>query len=200
ADSAYYGYADSVIRCFGKPIIWSQGSQLSADTVYMILKNQKMENILFDKNAFIVNTQLDSTKFNQVKGRKITGYFKNNELNRVYVDGNAESVYYTVEDNKYSGMVRSVSSRIKIQFENKEMTDVISIRQAESTYYPIASLAADKEILEGFIWKPELRPKSKQEIIYLNRSIAKEEKPTIEKQTSKEEVSDEDPSEITEEK
>src|SRR5690606_39105027 len=86
ADSAYYGYADSVIRCFGKPIIWSQGSQLSADTVYMILKNQKMENILFDKNAFIVNTQLDSTKFNQVKGRKITGYFKNNELNRVYVD------------------------------------------------------------------------------------------------------------------
>src|SRR5690606_35779224 len=32
ADSAYYGYADSVIRCFGKPIIWSQGSQLSADT------------------------------------------------------------------------------------------------------------------------------------------------------------------------
>lgn len=165
ADSAYYGYADSVIRCFGKPIIWSQGSQLSADTVYMILKNQKMENVLFDKNAFIVNTQLDSTKFNQIKGRKITGYFDNNELNRVYVDGNAESVYYTVEDNKYSGMVRSVSSRIKIKFENKEMTDVISIRKPESTYYPIASIAADKEILEGFIWKPELRPTSKEEII-----------------------------------
>src|SRR5690606_12444151 len=25
ADSGYYGYADSVIRTFGKPIIWSQG-------------------------------------------------------------------------------------------------------------------------------------------------------------------------------
>ena len=165
ADSAYYGYADSIIRCYGKPIIWSQGSQLSADTVYMILKNQKMENVLFDKNAFIVNTQLDSSKFNQVKGRKITGYFKNNSLDRIYVDGNAESVYYSVDQNEYTGMLRSISSRIKIQFENNNMTDVISIRKAENVYYPISSIPADQEILEGFIWKPELRPKSKEAII-----------------------------------
>lgn len=165
ADSAYYGYADSIIRCYGKPIIWSQGSQLTGDTVYMILKNQKMENVLFDKNAFIVNTQLDSTKFNQVKGRKITGYFKNDELDRVYVDGNAESIYYTVEENEFTGMIRSISSRIKIQFDNQEMTDVISIRKAESTYYPLEQIPADKDILEGFIWRPELRPKSKEEII-----------------------------------
>ena len=198
ADSAYYGYADSVIRCFGKPIIWSQGSQLSADTVYMILKDQKMENILFDKNAFIVNTQLDSNKFNQVKGRKITGYFKDNELNRVYVDGNAESVYYTVEDNEYSGMVRSISARIKILFENKEMTDVISIRKAESTYYPIASIVADKEILEGFIWRPELRPKSKQEIIYPTQTIAPEIKSAPKDTTLKEEIRETQPGKIIE--
>src|SRR5690606_3206119 len=165
ADSAYYGYADSIIRCYGKPIIWSQGSQMTGDTVYMILKNQKMENVLFDKNAFIVNTQLDSTKFNQVKGRKITGYFKDDELDRVYVDGNAESIYYTVEDNEFTGMIRSISSRIKIQFEDQEMTDVISIRKAESTYYPLEQVPPDKDILEGFIWRPELRPQSKEEII-----------------------------------
>ena len=176
ADSAYYGYADSVIRCYGRPIIWSQGSQLSADTVYMILKNQKMENILFDKNAFIVNTQLDSSKFNQVKGRKITGYFKNNELDRVYVDGNAESIYYTVEDNEFTGMIRSISSRIKIKFQENEMTDVISIRKLESTYHPITSIPPDTDILEGFIWKPELRPKSKEEIIPTGKPSVPEKK------------------------
>lgn len=165
ADSAYYGYADSIIRCYGKPIIWSQGSQLSADTVYMLLKNQKMENVLFEKNAFMVNTQLDSIKFNQVKGRKITGYFKDNSLDRIYVDGNAESIYFTVEKEEYTGMLRSISSRIKIKFEDNKMTDVISIRKAESVYYPIASVPAGQDILEGFIWKPELRPKSKEEII-----------------------------------
>ena len=165
ADSAYYGYADSVIRTFGKPIIWSQGSQLSADTVYLILKNQKIENILFEKNAFIVNTELDSSNFNQVKGRKITGYFEENDLDRIYVDGNAESIYYTVDNNEYTGMLRSISSRIKIKFDDNKMTDIYSIRKPENTYYPIGKIPQGTEILEGFIWRPELRPKSKEEII-----------------------------------
>src|SRR5699024_8366131 len=44
ADSAYFGFPDSLIRTFGNPIFWSQGSQLSADTVYLQLKNQKIDN------------------------------------------------------------------------------------------------------------------------------------------------------------
>lgn len=165
ADSAYYSYADSIIRCYGDPLIWSQGSQLTADSVYMLLKDQRMENVLFDRNAFIVNTELDSTKFNQIKGRKITGYFENGELDRIYVDGNAESIYYTVEDSIRTGMLRSLSSRIKVNFENQQMSTVTSIRKVENVYYPIGMIPRDLEILEGFIWKPELRPKSKEEII-----------------------------------
>ncbi len=165
ADSAYYGYPDSVIRCFGNPKIWSQGSQLTGDTVYLQLVNQKLDNMLLQNNAFIVNTQLDSSKFNQIKGRRISGFFTDGQLNRVFVDGNAESIYYTVEKDQFSGMARSISSRIKILFENNKMTDVISIKQFEDTYYPIGMIPDDQEFLDGFIWKPELRPKSKEEII-----------------------------------
>lgn len=165
ADSAFYSYADSIIRTYGDPMIWSQGSQISADSIYMLLKDQQMENVLFDRNAFIVNTELDSTKFNQIKGRKITGYFENGELDRIYVDGNAESIYYTVEDSVRTGMLRSLSSRIKVNFENQQMSTVTSIRKVENVYHPIGMIPRDLEILEGFIWKPELRPKSKEEII-----------------------------------
>ncbi|WP_157970248.1 OstA-like protein [Albibacterium indicum] len=177
ADSAYYSYADSIIRCYGDPLIWSQGSQLTADSVYMLLKDQRMENVLFDRNAFIVNTELDSTKFNQIKGRKITGYFENGELDRIYVDGNAESIYYTVEDSIRTGMLRSLSSRIKVNFENQQMSTVTSIRKVENVYYPIGMIPRDLEILEGFIWKPELRPKSKEEIIP-TENLNKEATPT----------------------
>jgi len=165
ADSAYYGYPDSVIRCFGNPMIWSQGSQLTGDTVYLQLVDQKLDNMLLQNHAFIVNTQLDSSKFNQIKGRRISGFFTDGKLDRVFVDGNAESIYYTVENNAFSGMARSLSSRIKILFEDNKMTDVISIKQFEDTYYPIGMIPDDKEFLEGFIWKPEFRPKSKEEII-----------------------------------
>lgn len=165
ADSAYYGYPDSVIRCYGSPMIWAQGSQLSADTIYMQLKNQQLDNMLLKTHAFIVSTQLDSVKFNQVKGRKITGFFTNNNLDRMFVDGNAESIYYTSEKNKISGMNKSVSARIKILFEENEVSQVIYVRKTENVYTPVAAFDPDKEILPGFIWKPKDRPRSKEEII-----------------------------------
>src|SRR5690606_18997367 len=59
----------------------------------------------------------------------------------------------------------SISSRIKIKFEDNKMTDIISIRKPENTYYPIGKVPQGTEILEGFIWRPEYRPKSKEEII-----------------------------------
>jgi lipopolysaccharide export system protein LptA len=165
ADSAYFGFPDSLIRCFGSPIFWSQGSQLSADTVYLQLKNQKIDNMLLQNKAFIVSTELDSSKYHQVKGKKISGFFTNDKLDRVFVDGNAESIYYIMENNTFTGMVRSISSRIKVLFNDNSITDVISIRKAATDYYPILKVPEDKEFLEGFIWKPELRPKSKEEVI-----------------------------------
>lgn len=165
ADSAYYGYADSIIRCYGSPMIWSQGSQLSSDTLYMQLKNQRLDNMLLTSNAFIVSTQGDSTKFNQVKGRKITGFFTNNKLDRMFVDGNAESIYYTMDGEAISGMTKSIGSRIKIVFQENEVTDIINIRKTETSYSPIAAIDRDKEILPGFIWRPKDRPMSKEDVI-----------------------------------
>ncbi len=165
ADSAYFGYPDSLIRCFGSPMLWSQGSQLSADTIYLQLKNDKVDNMLLQNKAFIVSTELDSSKYHQVKGKRISGFFTNDEMDRVFVDGNAESVYYTTENSKFTGMARSISSRIKVLFKDSKMTNVISIRKAATTYYPISKIPEDQEFLDGFIWKPELRPKSKEEVI-----------------------------------
>jgi hypothetical protein len=145
--------------------MWSQGSQLSADTLYLQLKNDKIDNMLLQNKAFIVSTELDSSKFNQVKGKRISGFFTNDKLDRVFVDGNAESIYYTVENNKFTAMARSISSRIKVLFKDDKLTDIVSIRKAAHTYYPISKIPEDQEFLEGFIWKPELRPKSKEEVI-----------------------------------
>lgn len=166
ADSAFFGYPDSVIRCFGSPMIWAQGSQLSGDTIYMQLKDQQLDNMLLKTNAFIISAEGDSSKFNQVKGRKISGFFSNNKLQVMYIDGNAQSNYYSVEENKITGMMSSVSSRKKILLEDNEISEMIDIRKPEWVYYPIGLIPEDKEVLPGFIWKPENRPKSKEEVIY----------------------------------
>ncbi len=165
ADSVFFSYKDSVIRFYRNPIVWSQGAQLTADTVYLQLKNQKLDNILLQNRGFIVNVETDSLKYNQVKGKILTGFFKQNQLQRMYVNGNAQSVYYTRDSTGYTGMNRSVSSRMKINFTNKQLQDIVFIRKPTMEYNSIENVKKDREILDGFIWKPKERPKSKEEII-----------------------------------
>ncbi len=165
ADSLFYTAADSTLRWYGKPILWSQGSQQTGDTIYLRLKNNKLNTLQIIKNSFIVNVNSDSAKYNQVKGKLITAFFTNGEISNAFVDGNAESVYYNRDkDSVYTEMNQTVSSRIKILFKNKQITNILAIRDPEGVRIPIAELKGDVK-LTGFSWLPELRPLSKKEII-----------------------------------
>ena len=165
ADSMFFSYGDSIMRCYVNPMIWTQGSQLSGDTIYLQLKNKKLDNMLLQHNSFIVNTEEgDSTHFNQVRGKVITGVFEKGKLDRMFVDGNAESIYYVKEDSAYSGMNRMLSSRIKVLFKDSKLNNIISILKPEGNFYPMDKIPADEAILKGFIWKPKERPRSKAEI------------------------------------
>jgi len=166
ADSLFYTAADSVLRWYKNPILWSQGNQQTGDTIHVFFKNDKINSFQVLQNGFIVNVETDSTKFNQVKGKIITGFFnKNGDLTNMYVDGNAESMYYNKNGKgEYDNLTQTVSSRIKFNFLNKELTDVLTIKGNDGAVYPIDSLPKET-VLTGFIWKPELRPTSKADII-----------------------------------
>ncbi len=167
-DSLFYTSADSTLRCYSNPIIWSEGSQQVGDTIYVQFKNKKLNNLQAIKNAFLVNTPADSLRFNQIKGRLMTGFFYNGKLKNLYVDGNAESIYYTQDDSTkvYKEMNQTLSSRIKFIFKNKEnaIEDIVYIKGVEGALNPENTIAKD-HALKGFSWKPSERPKSKKDAI-----------------------------------
>ncbi|MGI4750743.1 MAG: OstA-like protein [Janthinobacterium lividum] len=165
ADSITFSNSDSLVRCYVKPIIWTQGSQLTADTIFLQMKNRKLDNMDLIRHSFVVNTQGDSTNFNQVSGKKIRGIFSNNKLNTLYVDGNAESLYFDYEKEKASKMNHSLSSRIRIQLKENKPSKIVFLSKADAQLYPVEGLKDDQKILKGFIWKPKDRPVSKESII-----------------------------------
>ena len=173
ADSVYYGYPDSMMRFFGRPMIWAQGSQMTADTLYMQIRDEKLDNMLLVSNAFMVNTQLDSSKYNQIKGRRITGFFANNELERMFVDGNAESIYYNADEKRkvFTDMYHNRSSRIKVLVDSNQITHFIPIRRVDGKVYPIHLIPQEAEILDGFVWKPGDRPTSKEDLLARRRPL-----------------------------
>lgn len=44
--------------------------------------------------------QNDSLKYNQIKGKHLTGYLTNNELYKVSIKGNGQSLYYASEERR----------------------------------------------------------------------------------------------------
>lgn len=165
ADSLFYTSADSTLRWYGSPILWAEGSQQTGDTIYLQLKNKKLNTLQVLQNAFLVNVNADSAKYNQIKGRLITAFFKDGQLQNMFVDGNAESIYFNQNDKKvYTDMNQTVSSRIKILFKDKEIARIVTIREPEGVRTPVPELKEDV-FLTGFTWKPELRPRSKKEVI-----------------------------------
>ena len=165
ADSLFYTSADSTLRWYGSPILWAEGSQQTGDTIYLQLKNKKLRTLQVIQNAFLVNVNADSAKYNQIKGRLITAFFEQGKLQNMFVDGNAESIYFNQNDKKvYTDMNQTVSSRIKILFKDKEIAKIVTIREPEGVRTPVPELKEDV-FLTGFIWKPELRPRTKKEVI-----------------------------------
>jgi len=168
ADSIFYSNSDSTIRCYTKPMMWTQGSQLSGDTINIHLRNKKLDKMDMFPNAFIVNVEkFDSTHFNQVGGKKMRGFFKNDKLQKVYIDGNAETIYFERDSTtkQITDMERSSSSRLWV-FMNKNETDRVGfITKPELRYIPIHVVKDDEKVLKGFIWKPKDRPVSKESVL-----------------------------------
>lgn len=165
SDSLFYTAADSVLRWYKNPILWSNGSQQTGDTIHVFFKNDKINSFQVLQNSFAANMETDTTKFNQAKGRITTGFFKDGELNNMFIDGNAESIYFDKDEkNVFKNMNQTVSSRIKFTFKDKELSKVTLFREIEGKTDPIDQLPK-VTLLTGFIWKPELRPTSKADII-----------------------------------
>lgn len=196
SDSLFFSAADSTLRWYQDPILWSDKTQQTGDTIYVQFKQKKINTIEILQNAFIANIETDTTKFNQIKGKVITGFFSNGEIKNLYIDGNAESMYYT-KDSKdvYNNLNQTVSARIKIIFEDKELSRVKTVKQVEGTFTPIDKLPGES-FLTGFIWKPELRPNSKEDVI-TGGSLANQTKDKTEPKSIKAVSPDEKPASKT---
>jgi lipopolysaccharide export system protein LptA len=165
-DSLFYALSDSTIRLLNKPIIWSNENQITGDTIYMFLNNRKPEQLLVFDNAFAVN-KVDTTKyFNQLKGNKLTAWFKDGDLVKMRTKGSAENIYFALdEQKKFVGMNHSSAQSIEVTFENNEVSKVVFINQLNGKMSPLGQTSKDELQIKGFKWQEDLRPKSKFEIL-----------------------------------
>ncbi len=157
-DSLVYLLDDSIIQFFRKPVLWSDETQVLGDTVRIFLANDQVDSMAIGKEAFIV-TEQDTVGFNQIKGKWIHAKFRENDLWKMWVKGNSESIYFAEEEGKgYTGMNQARCNEMFIRFLENEISRISFIDQAEGVFSPMHEIVFSENKLDGFRWLPEERP------------------------------------------
>jgi lipopolysaccharide export system protein LptA len=163
-DSMTYHGSDSTITMYEEPVIWSEKNQLTADSITLTIRNGQIDSLVLYTNAFIASED-DTNKYNQVKGRDMVGYIKNNELYKIRVLGNAETIYYVrEEDRTLIGINKAMASDMMIFLEKKEVKTITYIDRPIATLYPEKDISPFDLKLKGFKWIPGRRPLTKSDI------------------------------------
>jgi lipopolysaccharide export system protein LptA len=177
ADSLEYRTADSIIFFYNKPVLWSQGNQLTADSISMLIKNNSINKIFLVANAFVISTDT-LLNFNQIKGRKMTANIADSKINRVLVEGNGESLYFALDEKNslLMGMNKIICSNIIIRFKEGRVNNLSFYVKPDANFIPPHELKKENLTLKGYSWKVDEKPTKDDVINY--RPPAAAEKPS----------------------
>ncbi|MDR1408567.1 MAG: hypothetical protein LBJ23_11075 [Tannerella sp.] len=163
-DSMIFDTKDSILHMYTDPVLWNEQYQLYGDTIKTFLRDSTIDHILVRQSAFAVQ-QLDSLAFNQLKGRDLYAYFEGKALHMIYIDGSAETIYYSVqEDNIILEMNETRSSYLRMWFKDNKMEKLLILPEPQAKLTPIFLLEPEQRTLKDFFWYDYMRPLDKDDI------------------------------------
>jgi hypothetical protein len=162
-DSLAYSFRDSVIRLYYSPVIWSEENQLVSDSMAIFTKNEKADRLELYNSVF-VTSQIDDSRFNQIKGRTLSGYFKDNALYKVNIEGNGETIYFLIDGDEVVGVNQAKCASIEIFIEDGKIIEINEFQNPEGVIDPPSEVIPGTLRLEGFSWLEHLRPKNVADI------------------------------------
>lgn len=152
-----------------KPVLWNLGNQMTGDTIHLIsnVKTEKLDSLKVFNNAFLVSKDtLSEDGYNQIKGQRLIGLFRNNEIYNVDIIKNAETIRYMRNDDTQEliGIQKSKSGSINIQITDKAIEEIRFKNQIDGNIFPENDFPNSAKRLRGFDWRGEEQPTSVEDL------------------------------------
>lgn len=166
-DSVTFTRCDSVVRMINDPIAWSRGSQITGDTIYMQLDSSSVRSMYVPDNSFIVSRSgpEQADLFDQVQGKTLTAFFKDNNIRKMIVQPDAQSIYFTKDDNgAYMGLSQANAEIMRIFFGEEKISKIKYIKNVQNVMTPMEQADLPNARLSRFKWLYNERPQSKEEL------------------------------------
>ena len=166
-DSIAYSGLDSTMRLMADPVAWSRQSQISGDTILLLLDSNKISKMLVPDRAFIIarSGPPKAKFFDQIQGKTLTGYFTNNVIDRMVVFPDAETIYYARDDaGAYLGVNQAEAERMKVYFLDGQIRRILFEQDVKQTMTPLTDLSQGALKLSRYQWRYDERPLSRDEL------------------------------------
>jgi hypothetical protein len=173
-----YSDVDSTIHLVSSPVLWSGDDQITGSRIRIQLRDGRTHRLFVDRDAFLC-AQVDSSRFDQVTGSTMTGFFADNELDHLLAEGNCRTVYFAREElavegakdtlglssrYKLIGLNRVDCSMIRVHLREGDVHTISFLSKPDGTMYPLADAPPEEMLLKGFHWRGGERPGSREEI------------------------------------
>ena len=151
---------DSTIHLYINPVLWNQSNQITAEWIDVYTERQQLARAECMGDP-IMSAQLDTMHYNQVAGKQMTAWFRNNEVYRDDVNGNVQTIYYMQdgEPPKITDVAFFESGDCSFYIEQKQVVQITYRKEPVWHIVPLVKLEPDRELfLKGFKWEGERRP------------------------------------------
>lgn len=166
SDSLVYQMTDSTVYFYKDPVLWYEENQFTADEIHLVTANGEMDSVVFKRNVFLVSQDtIDPQYFNQIKGNSMVGWFIDNDLRRLRVEDNSETIYFLWEEDRTPvGMTRISAKNMLILLKDNQLETISYHKTPKAKLYPPDKIPADQLKLNGFRWLIDIRPLKKEDI------------------------------------
>ena len=167
-DSLQFNTKDSTLRMYKEPVLWNTVYQMTGDTIVMFFNDSTIDRTHVINYAFSTE-KVDSTYYNQLKGKNMKIYFTEGEVRLVDVSGNVETIYYLLEnDGSFIGLNKTESSYLTMQIKDRKPERTVWKPASKGETIPLPDLTPEIKFLKGFIDFEYLRPTDRFDI-FINK-------------------------------
>lgn len=168
---------DSTVHMYNEPIMWNEQNQITSEYVVAYTANEQLTKVVWSGGPPMMVGEVDSTRYNQLRGRTIEAHFRDNDIYRTDVINNVETYYYMIEDDTedISAFIVVEAASANFHIEDRQMRRIVYNTEPQYIGYPMDKIPLDQpQFLPGFKWLPGQRPELKDVHNRLVRPSARE--------------------------
>lgn len=159
--------ADSMVRMYYSPVVWSGDKQIFGNLIEVHMNDSTADKAYLPDFGFMAE-HIAEDCFNQLSGNKMTAWFNDSVITRLYVEGNVMAIMFPMEnDSTYNKYSQTESSFMDAYFNDGQIDTVKMWPETTGRVVPLYLAKRGSYFLPKFKWLETLRPTSPESVLEL---------------------------------